>query len=329
MLKVFLRPGVLLALVILLIACQVRPSNVSPATATPDPLRPFLEPDANYEPVIAALKSAKKSVLMEMYLLTDSFVIDELKRARGRGVDVRVLLETRPAGGGTGNQPAISELRAANVTVKTSNSAYRLGHQKTIVVDERVALIMTLDQARDSFATNREFGIVDTVPEDVAEIVSVFQADWNGNVPVVSNPNLVWSPMNARERLLAFIDQAQRTLDVEAEQMQDDEVEAHFISAVERGVAVRLVMSPSVTGPDPNAASQQRLKRGGVKFRFLRFPRIDGNMMVSDNHRGFVGSQNFTRASLDLNRELGMLITDPRIVEGLAATFLTDWDVGK
>ena len=329
MLKVFLRLGVITALAILLIACQGRPSNVSPATATPEPLRPFLEPDAKDEPVIAALKSAKKSVFMAMYLLTDNNVIDALKQARGRGVDVQVLLEPRPGGGGTGNQPAISELRAANVTVKTSNSAYRLAHQKTIVVDERMALIMTLDQVRDSFATNREFGIVDTVPEDVAEIVTVFQADWDGREPVVSNPTLVWSPMNARERLLAFIDQTQRTLDVEAEQMQDDEVEAHLIAAVGRGVAVRLVMSPSASGPDPNAANQQRLKRGGVKIRLLRIPRIDGNIMVSDNRRGFVGSQNFTRASLDLDRELGILITDPRIVEGLAATFLTDWDIGK
>lgn len=329
MLKVFRRTGSLLALAILVIACRVGPSNVSSATTPPPLLQPFFEPEMKHHPVTSALKSAEKSVFVEMYLLTDNVIIDGLKQARGRGVDVRVLLEAQPAGGGTGNQPAISELKAANVTVKTASPAYRLTHEKTIVVDERVALIMILDQTRDANATNREFGIIDSIPEDIAEIVSVFQADWDGRVPVLSNPTLVWSPVNARERLLAFIDQARRTLDIEAGQIQDDEVEAHLISAVERGVVVRLVMSPSSNRPDPNVAGQERLKRGGVKMRFLKAPRIDGNIMVSDDRRGFVGSQNLTRASLDLDRDLGILITDPHILEGLGATILTDWDIGR
>jgi phosphatidylserine/phosphatidylglycerophosphate/cardiolipin synthase-like enzyme len=329
MLRVIRRTGSIFALAFLLIACRAGPSSVSPATATPSPLQPFLEPEANQHPVLFALATAKKSIFMEMYLLTDNDVIDWLKQARERGVDVRVLLEAQPAGGGPGNQPAISELQKANVTVKISNAAYRLTHAKFIVLDETTALIMTLDQTRSAFTTNREFGIIDSNPEDVAEIISVFQADWNGKSPVVSSPTLVWSPVNARERLLAFIDQARKTLDIEGEEMQDDEIEAHLIAAVQRGVAVRLVMSPSQTGPDPNASSQQKLKRGGIKIRFLKFPYIHATMMVADNQRGFIGSQSFSRSSMDLARDLGILITDPRIVEGLAATFLTDWDVGK
>lgn len=329
MIRVIRRTGAIITLAILLIACRAGPSSVSPATATPSPLQPFLEPEANQHPVLFALATAKKSIFMEMYLLTDNDVIDWLKQARERGVDVRVLLEGRPAGGGPGNQPAISELQKANVNVKISNPANQVTHAKVIVVDEQVALIMTLDQTRPSFTTNREFGIIDSTPEDVAEIVSVFEADWNGKSPVVSNPTLVWSPINARERLLAFIDQARKTLDIEAEEMQDDEIEAHLIAAVQRGVAVRLVMSPSQSGPDLNAPSQQKLKRGGIKIRFLKFPYIHATMMVADNQRGFIGSQNFSPSSLDRARDLGILITDPRIVEGLAATFLTDWDIGK
>ncbi len=329
MINVIRRTGAIFTLAILLIACRGGAPGVPPATATPNPLQPFLEPDANQHPVLSALASAKKSIFMEMYLLIDNDIIDGLKQARGRGVDVRVLLEGQPVGGGPGNQPAISELQKANIAVRMSNPAYRLTDAKFIVLDEKTALIMTLDQTRQAFTTNREFGIIDSIPEDVAEIISVFQADWSHNSPVLSNPNLVWSPINARERLLAFIDQANQTLDIEAEMMQDDEIEAHLILAVRRGVAVRLVMSPSQSGPDPNAPSQQKLKQGGVKMRVLRVPHIDANMMVADKRRGFIGSQNFTRPALDLTRGLGILITDPRIVEGLAATFLSDWDVGK
>ena len=90
MIRVIRRTGAIITLAILLIACRAGPSSVSPATATPSPLQPFLEPEANQHPVLFALATAKKSIFMEMYLLTDNDVIDWLKQARERGVDVVV-----------------------------------------------------------------------------------------------------------------------------------------------------------------------------------------------------------------------------------------------
>jgi hypothetical protein len=57
------------------------------------------------------------------------------------------------------------------------------------------------------------YGIIDANPDDVAEIVNVFEADWKRVAPSVSNPNLGWSPVNARQRLPTLIDDAKQNVE--------------------------------------------------------------------------------------------------------------------
>jgi len=325
--------ALLLALIALgVCACQPisKPTTAMPvSTPASADLKLFVLPDAGMPPVVQFLNSAQKTIRMQMYLLTEREIIDALKAARGRDVDVRVLLEAAPVGGGAGNRPVFNDLHAAQISVKNSNPAYKLTHEKMIVVDDRVALIATFNQTRAAFTANREYGIFNTNSADVAEIVSVFEADWKRDAPTVSNPNLVWSPINARARLTALIDEARQSLDLQTEEMQDRAIEDRLIAAAQRGVTVRVVMSPAPSGADANAPGQARLARGGVQVRFVKTPYIHAKMIVADGARAFVGSQNLSTASLDSNRELGILVSDPAIVRVLAETFAQDWNVGK
>ena len=313
-------------------ACQSQVTTGIPTSSpltTVSPLKLITQPDAGTQPVVGLLNSAQKTIRMEMYLLTDREIIDALKGARGRGVDVRVILEAQPTGGGSGNRPAQNDLQAANVSVKAGNSAYRLTREKAIVVDERVALIATFNQTRLSFTSNREFGVIDANLDDVGEVVKVFDADWQRVAPTVVNPNLVWSPVNARQRLTALIDEAKQSLDIETDEMQDRAMEDHLIVALQRGVTVRVVMSPAPSGNDANAVGQERITRGGVQLRFVKTPYIHAQIIIADNARTFVGSQNISTASLDSNRELGILLVDPRVIQVLSETFAHDWNIGR
>ncbi len=296
---------------------------------TGDALVPFLEPEANHQPVLAAIQDAKKTIRMEMYLLTDSNVIDALKRAQSRGVDVRVLVENEPEGVGTGNRPAISELSAATVAVRAGNTLNNQTHAKFMVVDERVSLVMSFDHTRESFAINRGFGLIDDDALDVAELTKLFDADWTGSSFETSSSSLVLGPGDSRKRLSEFIDSATRTLDMEVDAMRDDDIEKHIVSAIGRGTTVRLIVSPSESGPDPNSEGYRRLSSAGAKIRQLKFPGIQTHMMVADGSRGYIGSHEFSNASLDSNRELGVIVTAKRVVDGLQGTFVADWDIAK
>jgi len=45
----------------------------------------------------------------------------------------------------------------------------------------------------------------------------------------------------------------------------------------------------------------------------------------SESARAFVGSENFSTASLGENRELGIVIQDQKIIAQLMKTFAADW----
>lgn len=128
---------------------------------------------------------------------------------------------------------------------------------------------------------------------------------------------------------MRLIDSANQTLEIENEEMLDDEVEARLISAAQRGVGVRVVMPSSQTGAEANKPGQEKITQGGVKLRLIKTPYIHGTLVIADQARAFVGSETFSPASLDQNRELGILMTDPHIIRMLSATFEGDWNVGK
>jgi cardiolipin synthase A/B len=292
-------------------------------------LQVFVEPDAGYRPVLDALNASHESILMEMYLLTDKNIIDSLKRAKSRGVNVQIMLEKWAYRNAADFEAICGDLNSHGISVQLSDPAFRLTHEKSIVIDHRVAFIMTINQDHTAYTKNREFGIIDNNPSDVAEIVTVFEDDWNRTTPVLSDPNLVWSPVNSREKIIGLIDGAKTGLAVENEEMQDQEVEDHLIAAAQRGVNVRVVMSPSSSVDDANNAGRDRIEKGGAKVRLLAKPYIHAKLVIADGASAFVGSENFSPTSIDHNRELGILVSDPKIVQTLSTTFAKDWIAGK
>src|SRR3954463_11068545 len=134
----------------------------------------FVEPDDSREPVLAELQAAQTSIDLLIYLLTDDEIFDALAGAEARGVAVRAILEQYPFGGGGNPEETATRLREAGADVKWASTVVSFSHVKTIVVDRSVALIMTLNLTRSSFEGNREFGVVTTVPADVAAAQTVF-----------------------------------------------------------------------------------------------------------------------------------------------------------
>ncbi|HEX8730686.1 MAG TPA: phospholipase D-like domain-containing protein [Ktedonobacterales bacterium] len=290
----------------------------------------FVEPQAGEAPVLQAIRSAQSSVWVEVYLLTDYNVIHALEDAAQRGVDTRVLLELNPYGAGTTTpRQTLQELQAAGVKAEGANPAFHYTHEKAMIVDGATLYIMTANLTKSglggsSYADNREYGVIDTAAADAHEASAIFQADWTRTTPTLSDPNLVVSPVNARQRLLAFIDGARTTLLVEDEEMYDTQSEQALIAAAKRGVNVEVVL-PKPSGSASADTDVARLLQGGVHVRYITSVYMHAKMMVADGRLGFVGSENFSANSLDDNRELGILIADQSAVAILIQTFAGDW----
>jgi len=289
----------------------------------------FVEPTAGSAPIITAINGARQSILLEMYLLTDTPIIHALESAANRGVTVQVMLEPHPYGMSPASAARVlDELSSAGVAARPTNPIFALTHAKTMVIDGQTAYIMTANFSRAALggsqsATNREYLLADSTPADVAAVTAIFRADWNRTTPALTDPQLVVSPVNARSDLTALIASARKTLEIEDEEMDDTASEAALARAAAHGVHVEVILPAS--GGNAISPDEQRLRAAGVIVRHDTQLYMHAKLILVDGREAFVGSENFSAASLDRNREIGLLINDQPIIGELGATFSQDW----
>ena len=291
----------------------------------------FVEPDAGDHVVVDAIRGARKSVWLEIYLLSDRNVIRALEEAANRGIDVRVMLEPHPVGGGGSPMRTIDQLNAAGAKAQTTSSSFTLTHEKGLIIDGTTAFIMTSNFTRSALGgsravSNREYDIIDTNPEDVQAVSGIFNADWNRTTAQFNDPNLVVSPVNSRQAFTTLINSAHSTLLIEAEEMNDSAIEQALANAAQHGVHVEVIL-PAPGGSTGNSNSQgiNAIRQGGVQVREDSRLYIHAKIIVVDGKIAFVGSENISTQSLDRNRELGILVSDPSVLGTLQQTFRQDW----
>jgi phosphatidylserine/phosphatidylglycerophosphate/cardiolipin synthase-like enzyme len=283
----------------------------------------FVEPDDGLPPVIDEIDTARCGIDVSVYILSNSNVIDALIRAAARGVRVRVMLEQYPFGGGGTQEETMDVLTASGIEVRWSANDVRFSHAKFMVIDRSIAMIMNANLTASAFDDNREFGATTTDEESVSQAQAVFDRDWNHEPVTPSEGPLIVSPTNSRERYLDLISRADESIDFYAEVIRDPGIIGALLQAEYRGVAVRLIVDDSI-----DEASQESLVtlfEGGVEIRLASGLYIHAKLMVIDNALAVVGSQNFTATSLDLNRELAIVLTDPATLSRCTSVFERDW----
>lgn len=336
-------------LCILLAGCDISigtPSGTSTTSCTSNcttgsgvqGVQVFVEPDAGEHPITNAIEAAKKSIWLEMYILSDRNVIRALEDAANHGVDVRVMLEPHPYGSGSPTR-TIDQLKAAGAKVQDTSPTFTLTHEKGMIIDGTTAYIMTSNFSRSAlggygssskYVSNREYDIVDTSTQDVQAVSTIFQADWNRTTAQFNDSNLVVSPVNSRNDFTALLSNAHSTLLLEAEEMNDSAIEQALIDAVKRGVRVQVILpAPQGSASDSNSAGIATIKQGGVQVREDAHLYIHAKIIVVDGQKAFVGSENISSQSLDQNRELGIIVSDQGVLHTLQQTFQQDWGVSQ
>ncbi len=322
-----------------------------------------VQPGAGYRPIVQFIRSAKKTLDYNIYQFNDRTIENELIAARNRGVKVRVMFTWQVFAAGSNqwnpnspnyntNMPTYYRLKDAGVGVRLSPFIYTYSHEKTMVADGNTgagrALIMDFN-AQPSYIVptpgllgTRGFAITASNQFDVREIQQVFDADWNRVAPpTYASPRLVWSPSGAgyqppsqgKERIFAVIDGAKKSVDVYALLLDYLPFQKRLMAAAERGVKVRLITN---TDPEPMTFQQViELSKAGIEIGVD--PTYEGGpvfvhskAIISDagtpNAVAFVGSQNpGDNVSTNSERELGILIGKPSIINRMQQVFDRDW----
>ena len=118
----------------------------------------------------------------------------------------------------------------------------------------------------------------------------------------------MWSP-GAQQQIVADIAAADKTLEFASEELADTKVIAALVAAARRGVLCRIVMTDTTdqaTGFDQVSAAGWAVHVFPDSSKALY---IHETIIVTDQTKVAIGSQNADSTSLNKNRELSIQIT--------------------
>jgi phosphatidylserine/phosphatidylglycerophosphate/cardiolipin synthase-like enzyme len=304
------------------------PNELSPGAAACEPasLRAptpevLVAPEGYEEAILARLATAEQTLDVQMYQLERPSYVDALLAAHERGVHVRVLLH----GAEEVNAVASQRLIAAGVDAREPPAGFPHYHPKVALLDGTTAIVMS-GNWNESGVTERNYAVVLQDLDDVADLAAIFEADFDGAPLDLTCTRLLVTPLNARERLLAHLRSATRRLDLSIMYMTDRAARDVVLERAAAGVPVRVLLADP-TWITSNTATAERLAEAGIPVEHYLVSRLHAKLMLADDV-AFIGSENLSRTSLDQNREIGVLLSEPAILERLDAQFEADWAAG-
>jgi phosphatidylserine/phosphatidylglycerophosphate/cardiolipin synthase-like enzyme len=272
----------------------------------------IVQPDRGLAPLLAALQNARTSIEIMIFRLDRRELEEALEAAVARGVSVRALIAHTTSQGESALRRIEQRLLAAGATVaRTADDLVRY-HAKYIIIDGVRLLVLGFNFTGLDINRSRSFGIELRSAEIVEEARRLFDADSAKRPFETTSRALVVSPVNARERLGAFIREAKSELLIYDPKLSDSRMLALLRDRVRCGVRVRVIGSVGRAG-------------AGIESVSLAGPRLHVRAMVRDGTRVFLGSQSLKRLELDRRRELGIIVRDAKIAARLTEVFEADW----
>jgi len=271
----------------------------------------IIQPDAGVEPVVTAIKQAKRSIDVTIFRHDRDEITRALESAVGRGVNVRALIAHTHSGSDKVLRKLELRLLAAGVTVSRTGDDLLRYHAKFMIVDQRMLHVYGFNFTRLDILKSRSLGIVTKNAKLVQEGIKLFKADDLRQPYAPGSDRFIVSPENARERLSKFIGAARKQLLIYDPQVTDDAMLRLLTQLIKAGVDVRIIGKV-----EPK-----------WKIPFEKYPgkRLHVRAIIRDGRRAFIGSQSLRRLELEKRREVGVVINDKRVVKQMIAVFDQDW----
>jgi len=271
----------------------------------------IIQPDSGVAPIVTAIKQAKKTIDILIFRLDRYEIARALGEAVTRGVHVRALTAHQNRGGTKGLRKLEMRLLEMGVTVsRTADDLIRY-HGKMMILDSRVLHVYGFNFTGLDIEKSRSFGLVTKNDKLIKEAMKLFEADFERQPYLPGYDRFVVSPENARERLVNFIKGARKELLIYDPQVTDDAMLRLLTERIKAGVDVKII-----------GKVEAKWNINGEKYPGKR---LHIRAMIRDGKRGFLGSQSLRRLELEKRREVGVVITDEKVIGEMQAVFEHDW----
>jgi len=305
-------------------------------------------PDDGRRIYLEAFAAAKKEIRIEICVLQDLAIIQSLKQAIDRGVRVRIIVDNNKYNTLVSEQINLAILTSAGAQLHLSNPIFPRSFPKVILIDERYVLVGSACLDSTTFAQYRDYEYVSDNPSLIHNLSHLFENDWHYSAPagflfswfnptpVICEPSLLISPVNSAHRLVNFIQNACRTLDLTTELLGNPTLESELAKAATRGIRVRLIAPEIVNGATSaeqalQITSLNNLKSAGVHVHVTRPPEsftrpyMHARTAVADGKSAYMGSISLSPDSITYNREVGLILEDPCFVNKIQSNFEIDF----
>ena len=160
-------------------------------------------PDDSVRPILDAIDARAASLRVKMFVFSDSRIVgvgDPGPPPRCEGSHyAQPDAAERPERERAKRAKRSTE---AGIDVIDSTPAFELTHEKSMVVDEKSAWIMSLNWETENLTDTRDYAAVTSHAHEVKEIVDCFEADWaRENFDPGDHSHMIWCVGNARQRL--------------------------------------------------------------------------------------------------------------------------------
>jgi regulation of enolase protein 1 (concanavalin A-like superfamily) len=297
---------------------------------------------------------------MAFWMMTDARYSNELVRAAGRGVKIRLLMDPRCGSAHPACVPQIEQLRDAGLPMRNRIHSGILHWKMVLFAGQGQVQFAGANYA--PFELTPEIPYVNFTDEVVyfskdPSIVQSFMRKFDdlwisttefanyANIPATQpltrsyplyaiDPQLNFPPDDSyRTRALNAYAQEQQQIDVMMFRITDEQHTNAMVAAMGRGVPVRLITDETeYRNPTRlwDAYNVDRIWKAGAQVRFDGHQGINHAKLVVLRGTGMTifGSSNWTSSSSDSQREHNMFTTQPWISDYLEALFQRKWTNG-
>lgn len=266
--------------------------------------------------------------------------------AAARGVRVRMLIDNEIyLSRDWDNRQRTKELMDefdANENIEVRQLSEPM-HSKVIIVDNKMAYVGSANQSTTAMDGNREVGLLIRSSELAQALEAIFEAGWTGeeNGPGFENGwNIEWVyPVATRvkvpswvasteETIVGLINSAQSTIraPIYSYSGQPFSLSYALENAASRGVSVRIMVDNWWYF---EALGELDAKYPNVETKTAdlgEYKTFHCKVVVVDGKKAYVGSANWSNASMTWRREIGIAFEDPTLASAIEEIFRTDWE---
>jgi len=290
----------------------------------------FASPNSGIDDkIVSDIKSAKESVRLAIYNLTDSKITDAIVEAYQSGIDVEVITDDSNK-----DDSNFTTLKNAGISVYDDNKSGALMHDKFLVIDENIVWSGSSNYTIWSFYKNNENNIR-IVDKDVAGVyLDEFEMLKNHNQSEhrYESPNLkvYFSPKGSIEdKIVDLVNSAKQTINFEMFAFTSYPIADALIDRNSAGLVVKGVLDKT-WGNGSAYSKYDYLKNGGVDV--LK----DGNsytlhdkVMIIDSSIVLTGSYNYTASANSSNSENLVVLYDNTIASKYESEFEKIYSEGE